>query len=272
MIRSSHRFVVALICLIALQSADYSAAADWPGKASEWKGFARYDFMVDGRRSHVVIPKKAAANRPWVWRARFFGHEPQADLALLAKGYHIAYCDVGGLFGSPKAVGHWNKFYELLTQKHGLHKRPALEGMSRGGLIVYNWAAANPQRVACLYGDAPVCDFKSWPLGQGAGKGSPGTWKACLAAYGLTHEEALEYRKNPVDHLKPLADAKIPILHVVGDADKVVPVSENSALIESRYKALGGEIKVISKKGIGHHPHALKDPQPIVDFILKHTR
>jgi pimeloyl-ACP methyl ester carboxylesterase len=246
-------------------------AADWPGKSSEWKGFKRYDFVVDGRKSWVVTPKQAATGNPWVWRARFFGHEPQADVALLNLGFHVCYCDVGGLFGSPKAVAHWDAFYELLTKKHDLSKRPALEGMSRGGLIIYNWAAANPDRVACLYGDAPVCDFKSWPLGQGSGKGSPNTWKACLAAYGMTHEQALAYAKNPIDQLAFLSKAKVPILHVVGAVDKVVPVEENSAIIEKRYRALGGNIQVISKPGVGHHPHALKDPKPIVDFIVKHT-
>ena len=64
----------------------------------------------------------------------------------------------------------------------------------------------------------------------------------------------------------------IPLLHVVGDADKVVPVSENTAIVEKRYKALGGQIQVIHKKGVGHHPHSLKDPKPIVDFILKHAQ
>jgi pimeloyl-ACP methyl ester carboxylesterase len=68
-----------------------------------------------------------------------------------------------------------------------------------------------------------------------------------------------------------LAKAGIPILHIVGDADKVVPVEENSDIIEQRYKALGGNIQVIHKPGVGHHPHSLKDSKPIVDFFLKHT-
>ena len=42
-------------------------------------------------------------------------------------------------------------------------------------------------------------------------------------------------------------------------------------LLKKKYKELGGSIHVISKPGIGHHPHALKDPRPIVDFILKHS-
>ena len=28
---------------------------------------------------------------------------------------------------------------------------------------------------------------------------------------------------------------------------------------------------VVSKKGLGHHPHSLKDPAPIVEFILHHA-
>jgi len=261
---------------IVLAVGSILAAADFccgelPGKQSQWHGFARNDFTHGGRKCILVSPKKAAAGAPWVWRARFFGHEPQADVALLKLGYHIAYCDVGGLFGSPTAVKHWNSFYGMATKEFGLAKKPALEGMSRGGLIIYNWGAANPDKVACLYGDAPVCDFKSWPGGKGNGKGGGGAWQACLKAYGFSEDQALSFKGNPIDNLKPLAEAKIPILHVVGAADVVVPVAENSAIIEERYRKLGGEITVISKPGIGHHPHALKDPKPIVEFVVKHT-
>jgi pimeloyl-ACP methyl ester carboxylesterase len=261
-------FIVAVSSLAAVSVA---RAEDFAGKQSEWHGFARYDFKVDDRASIIVAPEKAAPGNPWVWRARFFGHEPQADVELLKHGYHVAYCDVGNLFGNPQAVAHWNEFYKYVTGKHGFAKKVALEGMSRGGLIIYNWAAANPEKVACLYGDAPVCDFKSWPGGKGTGKGHPASWQACLKAYGLTEEQGLKYDRNPIDQLEPLAKAGVPILHVVGDADDVVPVSENSAIIEQRYRKLGGSIQVISKPGIGHHPHALKDPTPIVEFITKHT-
>jgi pimeloyl-ACP methyl ester carboxylesterase len=79
------------------------------------------------------------------------------------------------------------------------------------------------------------------------------------------------YKGNPIDRLAPLAKAGIPILHVVGDADKVVPITENSDIIEQRYKALGGKIHVIHKPGVGHHPHSLKDPEPIVEFFLAYA-
>jgi len=57
----------------------------------------------------------------------------------------------------------------------------------------------------------------------------------------------------------------------VGDADDVVPAAENTAVVETRYKKLGGAIQVIHKPGIGHHPHGLEDPAPVVKFILDHA-
>ena len=182
--------------------------------------------------------------------------------ALLAQGYHVAYCDVGNLFGAPSAVGRWDEFYKFLVGEKGFHKKPALEGMSRGGLIIYNWAKKNPEKVSCIYADAPVCDIKSWP------RGNAGVWKQCLKAYGFKDDaEALAFEGNPIDGLEPLAKAKVPLLHVVGDADTVVPVADNTAVLEKRYKALGGKIEVIHKPGVGHHPHSLKDPQRLVDFV-----
>ena len=246
-------------------------APEPPGRKSLWHGYDRYDFTHDGRKCILVAPKAAAPGRPWIWRARFFGHEPQTDVALLARGFHVAYMDVGNLFGAPVAVAHWNAFHKLLTERYALSPRPALEGMSRGGLIIFNWAAANPLKVACLYADAPVCDIRSWPGGQGAGKGDGASWKACLKAYGLTEAQAKEFAGNPIDGLAPLAKAGVPLLHVVGAADDVVPVAENTAVVEQRYRKLGGSIQVISKPGCGHHPHSLKDPALIVEFILRHT-
>ncbi len=244
-------------------------AAEFPGKKTSWRDFDAFQFKHEGAGCRVVIPKKAAPGKPWIWRARFWGHEPQTDLALLAKGWSLAYCDVGNLFGSPKAVQRWNSFYTFLVEKHGYSPKPALEGMSRGGLIIYNWAKANPNRVCAIYADAPVCDFTSWPGGKGAGKRSDGAWKACLNAYGLTEQEALQHENQPFDNLAPLAQAGVPLLHVVGQADTVVPVAENTDVLEKRYKALGGSITVIRKDAVGHHPHSLKNPTPIVNFILK---
>jgi hypothetical protein len=38
-----------------------------------------------------------------------------------------------------------------------------------------------------------------------------------------------------------------------------------------RYTALGGTIELIRKPGVGHHPHGLDDPTPIVEFLVRHA-
>lgn len=237
---------------------------------SEWNGFDRYDFDVDGKPVLVVTPKTAAPGRPWVWHGEFFGHKPAPDVALLKEGFHVVYMSVPDMLGSPKAVQHWNACYAAMTGDLKLAKKVALVGLSRGGLYCYNWAIANPDKVACLYGDAPVCDFKSWPGGKGKGPGSPRDWKLVLEQWGFQNDaEAVAYSGNPVDNLKLLADAKVPLLHVFGDADEVVPWEENTGLIADRYPKLGGKIELIRKPGVKHHPHGLEDSTPIVEFIRK---
>ncbi len=244
----------------------------WSGTPTSFHSYDLYSFQTNGLSCKVAVPDVIAEGKPWVWRARFWGHEPQTDIALLEEGFHIAHVDVGGLYGAPTAVSRWDLFYEYLTEMHGFSRKPVLEGMSRGGLILYNWAAKNPEKVSCVYADAPVCDFTSWPGGLGKGKGSPKNWASCLKVYGLSVQQAEEYQGGPINNLKPLADAGVPLLHVVGDADAVVPVLENTAILEKRYRELGGEITVIHKEGIGHHPHSLKDPASIVEFILRHSQ
>ena len=259
-----------------LAPAAFPAEAVFPGKKTPWEGFDRYDFEVGGKQATVVAPKQALPANPWAWRGEFFGAFANADVALVAKGFHLAYLKVPDLFGSPEAGKHWDAFYTELTGRYGLASKVTLIGLSRGGLYCYNWASKNPDKIACIYADAPVCDFKSWPGGKlkglGKGAGSEPEWRKMLTAFGFKSDaEAIAYKGNPVDNLKPLADAKVPLLHVYGDADEVVPWDENTGLIADRYKKLGGKITLIAKPGIGHHPHGLSDPTPIVEFILKHT-
>jgi pimeloyl-ACP methyl ester carboxylesterase len=255
----------------ALLAGAPARAAGWPGTTSSWNGYRRHDFTCDGRPAVVVAPREPAADRPWLWRGEFFGAYATVDEALLGRGWHVAYLDCRDTFGSPETMRHWEVFYRQLTDA-GLSRRPVLLGMSRGGLYVYAWAAAHPDTVGFIYGDAPVCDVKSWPGGKGKGKGSPKDWALFQKVFGLDEAQALRWRGNPIDNLAPIARARVPILHVVGDADDVVPVAENTAIVVERYRALGGSIEVLVKKGVGHHPHSLSDPTPIVDYLLAHRR
>jgi len=257
-------------CAVKKTSSDLSPLAGLDGRRSRWHGFERFDFLCERRPATVVVPHRLAQDRPWLWRAEFFGAFANVDQALLARGWTVTYLDCRNTFGSPSTLARFSAFYDLLTSRHGFSPRPVLLGMSRGGLYAYRWAAANPTRVGLIYGDAPVCDVKSWPGGKGRGKGSPKDWKLFLETFGLSEADAMDWRGNPIDLLAPLAQARIPILHVVGTADDVVPVAENTAILAERYRALGGEIEIIVKPRGGHHPHGLPDPTSIVDFILEH--
>jgi len=264
-----------LLCASVFAEAPATPVAlTFPGETiDQWHGFTRHKFQVDGCAAWVVEPKTALPGQPWSWCMEFpdaFTNRCAAP-QLLAAGFHHAHIAVGNTFGSPDAVKHFNAFYEVLVAK-GLAKKVALIGISRGGLYAYRFASEYPERVAVIYGDHAVADFKSWPGGKGKGRGSKGDWAAVIKCYNFKDEaEALAYTGNPIDRLAPLAKAKIALIHVVGDADDVVPPGENATIIGERYKALGGTFEVIHKPGIGHHPHGLDDPAPVVKFILEHT-
>ncbi|MDB4483723.1 GDSL-type esterase/lipase family protein [bacterium] len=242
----------------------------WKGEVSQWEGFDKIDFKFDNRDAYVVAPKTPAPGNPWVWRARFPGFHAESDLILLARGFHIAHLNTNGLLGSPQAMESWDKFYQYLTN-HGLAKKCVLEGVSRGGLFVYQFASRWPARVACIYCDTPVGDISSWPGGKGKGRGHVPTWQTCLTEYGLTEETAKNFKRNPIDILAPIAKNQIPILHIVSMNDVIVPPSENTFVLAERYRKLGGNIDIIKvEKGTensgGHH---FNHPEPVraADFM-----
>jgi len=222
-------------------------------------------FELNERNCRIAIPKKNAKGKPWIWRCRFFGAFPQADSALLQKGWHVATIDVANLFGGPSAMQAFDEFYLEMTHNRGFASKPVIEGFSRGGLPAMNWSIANPDKVAAIYLDAPVLDIHTWPKAH-----APSLWPVCLKAYGLTEQTADSWI-GPLEKLQSLATAKVPILSVCGGADSVVPYSRNTGILEERYPKLGGPITVIVKATCGHHPHSLHNPTLIVKWIEDHS-
>lgn len=263
-----------LVLFLSTSSLALGQEATWPGKESLWNGHQRFDFSVDGKPCYVVIPKTAADGNPWIWRARFPEYHKEADLLLLKRGFHIARINTDGMLGSSAAMDHWDKFYQTITN-HGLAEKCCLEGVSRGGLFVYGFASRWPERVACIYCDTPVCDFRSWPGGKGKGRGHQATWQRCLQEYGLTEKSAKNFKGCPIDNTKPIADARIPVLHIVSRNDEIVPPSENTDILAKRLADLGGSIEIMNvpvgtKKSGGHHfDHP--NPQRVVDFVTTYA-
>ena len=226
-----------------LNAADTYVPFDGP--KGDWHGYARYDFLLDEntleikpadpnnqanppgqRRCIVVAPKTPAPGDPWSWRGCYWDHQPQAEIELLKRGFHIAYISADERLKPDKK---WDAWYDFLTSGHGLSKKPAFVGMSRGGEYSYMWAVAHPDKVSCIYADNP-----------GGNSGN-------------------------LANLEGLAKNGVPLLHVCGSIDPIL--GKYSTPIENIYQQFGGRISVMIKDGYGHHPHSLPDAAPIADFI-----
>ena len=44
----------------------------------------------------------------------------------------------------------WDLWYKFLTETHGLGKKAAFIGMSKGGVNAFNWGGVNPDKVAAI--------------------------------------------------------------------------------------------------------------------------
>jgi pimeloyl-ACP methyl ester carboxylesterase len=231
-----------------------NAYVHFDGERSAWHDdFDRFDFVMDEatlaitpfaapagekfgvqdppngqRRCIVIAPKNAAPGNPWSWRGCYWDHQPQTEVELLRRGFHIAYISANATLRPGK---EWDAWYAFLTEKHGLSAKPAFIGMSRGGEYAYTWATVHPDKVSCIYGDNPGANRES------------------------------------LSKLGDLAVNDVPLLHVCGSIDPVL--GKNSSVIEGIYQQLGGRISVMIKDGAGHHPHSLRDPKPIADFITQ---
>lgn len=236
------------------------------GAANEQYGAQRTTIDVGKHKGFLLKPPKLPADgtRPWVWYAPTIGSHPNQSnewvlRKLLDQGFHVGGINVGESYGSPEGRQVFNAFYQHLIRESRLDTRASLLAQSRGGLMLYNWAVENPDKVRCIAGIYPVCDLRSYPgLSKAAG------------AYGLTPQE-LEKQltlHNPIDRLEPLAKAGVPLLHIHGDADAIVPLDKNSQVVAERYARLGGKMKLIVVSGKGHAEIAeyFQDPR-LVQFL-----
>lgn len=235
------------------------------GVADEQYGATRTTFAIGKFKAFILQPAKPADGaRPWVWYAPTVGDYPNESNAwvlrkLLDDGFHVGGIDVGESYGNPAGREAFSEFYRHAVREYKLETKARLLAQSRGGLMAYNWAAENPDKVQCLVGIFPVCDLRSYP-----------GLKVAAKAYGLTPAEleAQLSKHNPIDRLEPLAKAGVPILHTHGDADKVVPLEKNSRIVLDRYTALGGTMKLILVPGQGHAevPEYFREPK-LVQFL-----
>lgn len=262
-----------LLAVLAL-SATY-ISAQIPEKATQWKGFEKVEFTFQDRNAWYVKPEKSIDGNPWVWRAHFPTWHTDMDSILLSRGFHVAYVNTNDMFAHPKAMQVWDAFYDYLVKEKHFAPKVALEGVSRGGLYVYGWAKRNPDKVSCIYAEAPVADPRSWPGGKGKGKGSPKDWEAWKQIFNLTEEQAASFTDIPLNDLGGLASYKVPIVHVVGLKDELVPVAENTDLLIKNYLALGGPVSVYpmtrGEQTLEGHHFPIEHPEFFANFIEENS-
>jgi hypothetical protein len=245
-----------------------SVAESVPLTESEQFGAKRLDFSLGENKAFIIVPTQATldGSKPWVWYApTFIGGHPDPTHNWMAKqlldaGFSICGIEVGESYGSPKGTKAYSALYDHLMNTYKLDKKPCLLPQSRGGLMLLNWAGENAQRVGCVAGIYTVCNIESYP---GVARAS--------GAYGMTKDElqAELKRYNPIENVKPLVDAKVPMLFLHGDSDTVVPIEKNAGLLVKRSRALGSDAKLITVPGRGHEvcPEFFES-QEFIEFLL----
>ncbi len=231
----------------------------------------KQEFEIAGHRAFLLLPKDGVPTplMPWVFYAPTLRSLPgDAEQWMferfLAAGIAIAGIDVGESYGSPAGRQAFSALHQRLVAQRGLAPRACLLARSRGGLMLYNWAAEHPESVAGIAGIYPVCSLESWP----------GLAKAC-GAYAMTEAElrAALPEHDPIARLAPLAAARVPIFHIHGDSDDVVPLTQNSAELHRRYTKLGGPMHLETVPGRGHDMwQGWFQSQALVDFVIERAR
>lgn len=222
-------------------------------------------FRINGRDAFVILPKKSEKKTPWVWYAPTLPGLPSKSEVwmfkrFLANGIAIAGIDVGESYGNRDGRIGFSELYEHLTSQRNFSRKPCLLARSRGGLMLYNWAVENPAKVGGVGGIYPVCNLESYP----------GIARAA-EAYQMTIDELKVTLKqnNPTERLEPLAAAKVPIFHIHGDSDKVVPHDLNTKILVERYLKYGGPAKIELLKGQGHNMwKGWFESQTLSNFII----
>ena len=226
------------------------------------------NFLIQDRPAFLIAATNQADGKPWVWYAPTLPRYPAQEERWMferftASGISIAGIDVGESYGSPAGRRLFTALYDEMLRR-GFSGKPVLLGRSRGGLMTLAWAAENPDKVGGFASIYPVCNIASYP---GIQKAAP--------AFGLTSEEldAELSKYNPIDRLGPLAKARIPMFAIHGDMDTVVPLEQNSRLVQEHYTALGGEMKLIVAPGQGHNMwDGFFRCQELVDFVKRHAK
>lgn len=231
---------------------------------STYEGYRKLEFQLDGRICYLVIPKEPKGNN-WLLKTEYFYAFPNFELAMLERGWHLAYIANESRWFKESDAEAKAKLCAYLHENFGLREKCVCVGMSCGGLQAVYFGARHPECVQALYLDAPVLNLLSCPCNLG--RNEPATmYPEFYDHIGMTISELLNYRNHPIDNIGPILEHKIPVMLICGDSDNIVPYEENGRVLSRILREHNHPFREILKPGISHHPHGLEDPTPIINF------
>jgi len=239
-----------------------------------WHGFQAEEFLFEGKKAILVFPKQTDKKRNWLIKTEYWGAFPERELDLLEKGFHLAYLENESRFATRSDCDRKARFADFLSEKYGLRDRCVPVGMSLGGAHAVNFAGFYPEKVLCLFIDAPVLNFSSLPGKYGRPEWEAVWEKEFLKAYpGMRRSQLLNFDNHPINKAEILKKNRIPILMLRGTEDETVDYLENGRLLEDEFKDAPELLTVIPRPLQGHHPHGdLADPGIIINWILDKAR
>ena len=237
-----------------------------------WNDFECEGFLFCERKA-VIIKPKVNPNGRMLLKTEYLDAFPEFDIEMLKKGYYLIHIFHRSRWAPDEETDIMADFVRYCAKKLDVSKRCVLEGMSCGGLQAAKFAEKYPELTSVMYLDAPVLNILS-QVGFGEHKSDVVdiTWRELVATYGFNKSTVVNFRKSPIDNMKPLIDNNIPVIMVYGNADSIVVYEENGKVLEDYYKENDGNIKVIAKSMCGHHPHGLENNYLIIDFIEENFR
>ncbi|MBE6972607.1 MAG: hypothetical protein E7440_01845 [Ruminococcaceae bacterium] len=241
-----------------------------------WNSFQMSSFIFEGREACVVFPDERTANGRLALKTVYWNAFPNAvEVPLLERGFHLCFLKNETRWARDVDLDRAARFVRFVAKSYGLNERIVPVGMSCGGLMAIKFAAKYPELVSCLYLDAPVLNYLSYPCRFGDGKISDvekeKVVQELLTALEMdSASQLISYREMPLDKVSQLIANRIPVVMVAGGSDTVVPYHENGALLQKAYEEAGLECPVYIKPDCDHHPHGLADPQLVIEFILNH--
>ena len=238
---------------------------------SIWNGYRRLDFTFEDKEAVLVLPNEPREDGKWLFKTEYFGAFPDFELAMLARGYHVAHVKNTTRWCLDEDTERQARFAKHLHEKFGLYEKCMTVGMSCGGMQSIYLGAKHPEVVSALYIDAPVCNLLSCPCGVGDAT-DDALYAEFTAATGKTRSDMINYRHHPIDYAPALVKNGIPLYIVAGDSDKTVPYHENGALLAAYYREKGGILFETVKKDCDHHPHGLEDSTPLIRFAEEFYR